>query len=93
MRNVPWRLVLLLMLLVVVTVFAGFNLDRVDVSVGFHVFQGIPLFLALIVSFIAGALLMLPFTLRRSERTRRAEKPKSGPTQEQEGEEKQEHRR
>jgi uncharacterized integral membrane protein len=67
MKNVPWRLLLLLALLVVVAVFAGFNLDRVNVSVGFYVFEDIPLFLALIVAFIAGSLLMLPFGLRRGK--------------------------
>ena len=88
MRNVPWRLLLLLGLLVVVAVFAGFNLDRVDVSVGFYVFEGIPLFLALIVAFIAGSIVTLPLALvRRRRRESQAKKTlaRAEPEEEQSG--------
>ena len=87
MKNVPWRLLLLLGLLVVVAIFAGFNLDRVNVSLGFYVFEGIPLFLALIVAFMAGALVMLPFTLlkkrRRQEPSDTAKQVSTEPEEEQ----------
>ena len=63
MKNVPWRMILILALLVFVALFSGFNLNPVDISIGFYVFKGIPLFLALIAAFIAGALLMVPFTV------------------------------
>jgi uncharacterized integral membrane protein len=75
MKNVPWRLVLLLALLVVVAVFAGFNLDPVSISVGFYVFEDVPLFLSLIVAFFAGALLMLPFALLRRRQKRKPQTP------------------
>jgi len=45
------------------TVFASLNLERVSVSIGVHVFRDVPLFLALIIAYIAGALCVLPFAL------------------------------
>lgn len=68
MKGIPWRLVFGLVLLVLVALFSGFNLAAVDISVGFHTFGGVPLFLALIVAFIAGALVMLPFAFTRRRR-------------------------
>lgn len=70
----PWRLLIVLVILVLVALFATFNLNRVDVSVGFHIFKEIPLFLALMFSFILGALLMLPFAVRGMRRVKKAEK-------------------
>jgi len=70
----PWRLLIVLVILVLAALFAAFNLHRVDVSVGFYIFKEIPLFLALMISFILGALLMLPFAVRRMRRGKKAEK-------------------
>ena len=70
----PWRLLIVLVILVLVALFATINLNRVDVSVGFHIFKEIPLFLALMFSFILGALLMLPFAVRGMRRVKKAEK-------------------
>ena len=67
MKNVPWRMILILALLILVALFSGFNLNPVDISIGFHVFTDVPLFLALIASFIVGAVVVVPFTiLKRS---------------------------
>ena len=70
----PWRLLIVLVILVLVALFATFNLEPVDVSIGFHDFKEIPLFLALMFSFILGALLMLPFAVRGLRRVKKAEK-------------------
>ena len=70
----PWRLLIVLVILVLVALFATFNLNRVDVSVGFHIFKEIPLFLALMFSFILGALVMLPFAVRGMRRVKKTEK-------------------
>ena len=63
MKSVPWRMILVLVLLVLVALFSGFNLIPVNISIGFHVFTGVPLFLALLASFIAGAIVMVPFAI------------------------------
>ena len=64
----PWKMIVLLIILVVIALFSGFNIDPVDVSIGFHVFKNVPLFLALFIAFVVGALVMLPLTLRGSTR-------------------------
>jgi uncharacterized integral membrane protein len=63
MKRFPWRLVFVLVVLVLASVFASLNRQAVDVSVVFYVFKSVPLFLALIFAFIAGALCVLPFAL------------------------------
>ncbi len=85
MKRVPWRLVFGLVVLVCATIFASLNLQRVNVSVGFHVFQDVPLFLALIFAYIAGALCVLPFALV-SKKPRRAKGGPAGPAAQQVGE-------
>ncbi len=72
----PWRLLIALVILVLVALFATFNLNKVDVSVGFYIFKEIPLFLALMFSFILGALVMLPFAVRGMRRGKKADKVK-----------------
>ena len=72
----PWRLLITLAILVLVALFATFNLNRVDVSVGFYIFKEIPLFLALMFSFILGAVVMLPFALGGMRRGKKADKVK-----------------
>jgi uncharacterized integral membrane protein len=70
----PWRVIILLVILVLVVLFSSFNLNRVDISVGFHTFKEIPLFLALMISFVLGALVMLPLAIRGFRKARRAQK-------------------
>ena len=77
MKGFPWRVVFALILLVLVALFSGFNLAAVDISVGFHTFTGVPLFLALFIAFIAGALITLPFAFTRRRRKAAAEKQRT----------------
>jgi uncharacterized integral membrane protein len=71
----PWRLIFVVILMGIVIAFIGFNLDnRADVSFGFHEFEAVPIFISLFVAFLAGVIVMLPFTL--GFRRRRKEKVK-----------------
>ena len=70
----PWRMIGMLVLLGLVAGFATLNLEhRSDISFGFYEFSQIPVFLSLLVAFILGAVLMLPFTLGRRRRKKKAE--------------------
>lgn len=68
MNNIPWRMILLLIVIFLISFFAVCNLNTTEVSVGFYVFKDVPLFQALIVSFILGALFMLPFTIKSKKK-------------------------
>ncbi len=73
MKRFPWRLFFALIVVACAALFAGLNLVRVNVSVGVHVFRDVPLFLALVIAFIAGAVCVLPYALLpRRRRARRA---------------------
>jgi uncharacterized integral membrane protein len=62
----PWRLVLFLVALALMVAFAGFNLDNTaDVSFGFYTIPSVPIFISLFTSFLLGAVVMLPFSMRR----------------------------
>ncbi len=83
----PLRLIGLLLFVGLLTGFIGFNLGNVaDVSFGFHVFRGVPVFLTALVSFALGLLAALPavFSARFSARKRTRQAPakalKSGRT-------------
>ena len=69
----PWRVFGFIGLLIVVTVFSALNLDnRSDVSLGFHTFGAVPVFLTSLIAFTLGAVLMVPLTVRRPRVARRA---------------------
>jgi uncharacterized integral membrane protein len=58
----PWKLVAFLSFILVVTAFIGFNLDnRCDVSLVFHVWRDVPVFVSLLVAYLCGALTVVPF--------------------------------
>ena len=60
----PIRLILSIVFLVLVTIFAGVNLDnKCDITFIFYTFKEIPVFMTVIISFAIGAVLMVPFTL------------------------------
>ena len=62
----PIKLILFLIIIVVVTVFAGFNISNVcNVSLIFYEFQNVPVFVTVLFSFVIGILVMLPFTFRK----------------------------
>lgn len=62
----PFRLIGTIILLLIVTIFAGANLDnRCDINFIFTKVQQVPVFLTAIVSFLIGAIIMIPFTFKR----------------------------
>ena len=65
----PIRLIGTIILLILVTIFAGVNLDnKCDITFIFYTFKNIPVFMTVIVSFAIGAVLMLPFTFGRKKK-------------------------
>lgn len=62
----PWRVFGFIGLLIAVTAFSALNLDhRSDVSLGFHTFDAVPVFLTGLVAFTLGAVLVVLLYLPR----------------------------
>ncbi len=83
----PWKLIGFVILLVIVAVFATLNLsNRVDISLGVYTFTQVPVFLALLLAFLAGVLVMVPYVLAAGRRYRRRqqlrEQPRAEPPEE-----------
>ncbi|SIP99272.1 hypothetical protein SAMN05920897_102125 [Alkalispirochaeta americana] len=70
----PWKLLLYLVLLGCVLAFVGLNLDHTaDISLGFVLYQDVPVFLSLFFAFFLGVVLTIPavmFTTSRKTRDR-----------------------
>ena len=59
----PWRLIFFLLLITIFIFFAGFNTHSVTVNLGPIAISNVPMFIALFIAFLAGALLTLPFSI------------------------------
>ena len=62
----PLKLIGTIILLVLVTIFCGFNLEdanKCDINLIFHTFKSVPVFLTVLSSFLIGIILMLPFAI------------------------------
>lgn len=70
----PWKMILVIAVILLVGIFAGFNLNQTTISIGFHSFENVPVFLALIIAFIMGAGVMLPFTIKTKVSKKQEEK-------------------
>jgi uncharacterized integral membrane protein len=58
----PWRLIGFILLFAIFLVFIGFNLDnRCDISVGFHKFDQVPVYLTTFSAFVLGMLWAVPY--------------------------------
>ena len=70
------KLIISIICVVVLAFFAGFNLDnKCDVNVLFHTFSQVPVFLTIIISFVAGVIVTLPFAfINKSARKGKLEK-------------------
>lgn len=67
----PWRLVLFLVVLALVVILFAANMEhRSSFSFIFGRLEEVPVFMALSLAFIAGALIMLPFTIGPHRRHR-----------------------
>ncbi|MEE0999933.1 MAG: hypothetical protein UIH41_09750 [Treponemataceae bacterium] len=64
----PGKLILFLIMIVIVTIFAGFNTTNVcNVSLVFHEFENVPVFVTVLFSFVIGIFVMLPFAFRKKQ--------------------------
>ena len=67
----PIKLIGTVILLIIVTIFCGFNLGdeyRCDINLLFHTFKNVPVFFTVLISFFAGVLIMSPFTWGNAKR-------------------------
>lgn len=71
-KRVPWRMLLFLVVLALVVVLFAANVEhRSSFSYLFGRLEDVPVFMALLLAFIAGALTMVPFTIGPHRRRRR----------------------
>ena len=64
----PIKLIAVLVLIVLVAVFTGFNLENKCTIWFFHSFTDIPVFASLLVSFLVGVIVTLPFTFTKGKK-------------------------
>ena len=61
----PWRFFGILVILILFVLFAGFNIDfRTNISFGFYIFENVPIFISIFISFVLGALITVPLLLK-----------------------------
>ena len=61
-------LIIFIVIAVLIAVFTGFNIRNVcDVNVIFHTFHNVPVFITIIVSFVAGIVVALPFSFGKGK--------------------------
>jgi len=73
----PWKMIGFLVVLVLVAFFASLNINhRADISLGFYIFKDVPIFLSLLIAFLAGSVLIIPFTIGASLRKKNKLKEK-----------------
>ena len=61
-------LIIFIVVAVLIAVFTGFNIGNVcDVNVIFHTFHKVPVFITIIVSFVAGIVVALPFSFGKGK--------------------------
>lgn len=76
----PLKLIGTIILLVIVTIFCGFNLEEInkcDVNLVFYTFHKVPVFLTVLVSFLGGIIVMLPFAMFKKHPSKALKKEKS----------------
>ena len=61
---IKFKIIIIVLIITIEAVFAGLNMNNVsDISFGFTTLKDVPVFLSILISFVAGALIILPFTL------------------------------
>lgn len=62
----PWKLIFFILVLILVTLFIGFNLENAcNISFGVYTLENVPVFMSILLSFALGILVMIPFLLFR----------------------------
>jgi hypothetical protein len=75
----PWRLVGFILLLGVLLGFIGFNLENTcDISFGFKVIPGVPVYLTAFVGFVLGMLCSLPLVISSRFKKNKSRLPAGG---------------
>jgi len=68
----PLKMLGMIILLVIITVFAGLNLDnKCNINLIFRQFKDVPIFFSLLLSFLCGMIFMLPYALGKRHRDSR----------------------
>ena len=71
---VKFKIILIVLIIALEAVFAGLNMKNVsDISFGFTVLKDVPVFLSILISFVSGAVIILPFTLLRGKKKKKIE--------------------
>lgn len=77
----PFKLFLLVVFIILITLFAGFNIDnKCDISFVFYQFHQVPVFITVLFSFAAGCIAVLPFTFHRRKQNKKPIKPSNDTT-------------
>jgi uncharacterized integral membrane protein len=64
----PWKLIGFIAICIVFVVFSGLNVQKIQVSFGIVTLSDVPLFVTLIVSFILGSIITIPFVMVSNKR-------------------------
>ena len=60
----PWRLIMIIVIVAILLSFIGFNLTNTcDISLGFKTFPNVPVYLTIFGSFLLGMICSLPFII------------------------------
>ena len=62
----PWKFIIILLIVTLLALFTGINTHKITINFGLFTLTDIPLFVALISSFILGAFTALPFSIVKS---------------------------
>jgi uncharacterized integral membrane protein len=78
----PWRMIVFLIVLGLVVFFASFNITNVsDISFGVTELKDIPIFVSLFISFLIGAVVMLPFVFAKGKKNAKKKREEATPEQ------------
>ncbi|MBN2736868.1 MAG: DUF1049 domain-containing protein [Spirochaetales bacterium] len=59
----PWKFIFTIIILVLVVIFAGFNVHPVSISFGFAQISEIPMFVCILSAFALGTIISVPFVM------------------------------
>ncbi len=78
----PWKFIFFLFMLVITTVFIGFNLEnRCDISLIFYTWKDVPIFVSLLFGYVVGAVTVLPVFFATRKKSLKKDIKKPGPKQ------------
>ncbi len=73
----PIKLIGTIILMVIVALFTGFNLDnRCNIWL-FHTFEQVPVYITILGSFVAGVIVTLPFTFKKCPKEKKVKDKKN----------------